>query len=686
MKRTLWYLLTAISLGLSLLAAPITTAQSPTPGQGLIAWTPIETSWSEKNVLKQARIQALAVSPQEPAVVYAGTALKGLFKSTDGGDTWHKLPIPHPNTIALAVEAENIYLATGGGIFTSSDAGESWQAANAGLGDNLAYVLLADPHAAGTVYAGTDGKGVLKSTDGGGGWIATGLTSVNVLTMALDPQTSALYVGTIDSLTPDETKPPGGKIFKSTDDGQNWEVISEDFARALAVDPQTADLYVGIMGKGILKSKDGGLSWSTVSEELSEVIALAAESGTIYAGTSQGAFKSTDGGASWTAIDLKANVIFTLALDRSAPGTLYAGTLENGVFKSADGGAEWVAINKIVEEETASSEAVAIAVSPLEPQTVCVATKGAGVFKSVNGGLDWQSMNEGLLDRDIRALVLSESTLYVGTEGGGVFTTEYEGMYWKEDNQGLSDRNVRALALDAETNTLYAGTWGGGVFKNRHDGTGWQAVNEGLGSKEVQTLAVAPGSETVYAGTGGGVFKSTDGGEHWSAVNEGLTNTSIRTLALAPRAPDTIYAGVYGGGVFRSGNGGAEWQNLHPSAKFYSMLVDPLEAQVIYAGTGTEMMMSGDGGATWEQVESLGQPISYLALAPSDPQIVYAAGKDGLLKGTIDRAALVPPSLWWKVGIISLVVVLVVASVLCAFVVRYRGRALQSYFQPPEET
>jgi len=299
--------------------ATITSAQSP-PGKGIITWTPIEKLWGEDNILKQARIQTLAVSLQEPAVVYAGAALKGLFKSTNGGDTWNRLPAPHPNAIALAMDAENIYFATGGGLFKSSDEGESWQSADAGLEDNLAYVLVVDPHAPGTVYAGTDGKGVLKSTDGGTGWVATGLTSVNVLTMALDPQTANLYAGTIDTL--EAAKPPSGKIFKSTDGGQSWEIISEDFARALAVDPQTSDLYAGIIGKGTLKSTDGGLSWSTVNEELREVIALAAASDTIYAGTGQGAFKSTDGGASWTAIDLTANVILTLALNHSNPGVL----------------------------------------------------------------------------------------------------------------------------------------------------------------------------------------------------------------------------------------------------------------------------------------------------------------------------------------------------------------------------
>ncbi len=673
MKRNLWCLVAVILLGLSFMTVTITSAQSPAPGEGIITWTPIETSWGGENVLKRARIQALAVSPQEAATVYAGAALKGLFKSTDGGDSWHKLPVPHPNTIALAMEAENIYYATGGGIFKSSDGGQSWQAADTGLGDNLAYVLVVDPHAPGTVYAGSDGKGVLKSTDGGKGWFATGLTAVNVLTMALDPQTATLYAGTIDTL--DETKTPGGKIFKSTDGGQNWEVISENFVRALAVDSHTSDLYVGTIGKGIFKSADGGASWSIVNETLKEVIALAADSGTIYAGTSQGVFKSADGGASWAAIDLTANVILTLALNRSDPGALYAGTLENGIFKSANGGAEWVAVNKIAGKD-ASSEAVAVAVSPLEPQTVCLATKGAGVFKSVNGGADWQGMNEGLLDRDIRALALSGRALYVGTEGGGVFTTGYEGLYWKEDNEGLTNKDVRALALDARTNTLYAAMWGGGVFRNRPDDPGWQAVNEGLTNKEVQALAVLPGSETVYAGTGGGVFKSADGGEHWSAINEGLTNTSIRTLALAARAPDTIYAGVYGGGVFKSVNGGAEWQSLPLSAKFYSMLVDPLEAQVIYAGTGTEMMTSRDGGATWGQVESLGKSVSYLALAPGDPEIIYAAGRDGLLRGAIDRSALIPPSPWWRVGIIVLAVVLVAA--ITFLVVRYRRRPLQS--------
>ena len=97
------------------------------------------------------------------------------------------------------------------------------------------YALAIDPTNPSTLYAGTWGGGVFKSTNGGGNWRAvnTGLTSTNVRALAINPTTpSTLYAGASIS-----------GVFKSTNGGGNWSAVntglSNNYVSALAIDPTT---------------------------------------------------------------------------------------------------------------------------------------------------------------------------------------------------------------------------------------------------------------------------------------------------------------------------------------------------------------------------------------------------------------------------------------------------------------
>ena len=106
-------------------------------------------------------INALAIDPQTPSTLYAGTS--------------------------------------GGGVFQSTDGGANWRAINTGLTGGEVRALAIDPQTPSTLYAGTSGRGVFQSTDGGASWraINTGLTTLDVRALAIDAHTpGTLYAGT----------------------------------------------------------------------------------------------------------------------------------------------------------------------------------------------------------------------------------------------------------------------------------------------------------------------------------------------------------------------------------------------------------------------------------------------------------------------------------------------------------
>ena len=147
--------------------------------------------------------------------------------------------------------------------------------------------------------------------------------------------------------------------------------------------------------------------------------------------------------------------VVALAIDPTAPRTLYAGMEDAGLFKSTDGGGSWRQVN---------FPAGALLFDPAMPGTIYAAGMFRGVAKSTNAGDTWSFAGTGYF---VRALALDPSaprTLYAGTEGGGVFKSTDAGATFRTFNTGLTSLNVGALAIDRSTpRMLYAAT-DGGVF------------------------------------------------------------------------------------------------------------------------------------------------------------------------------------------------------------------------------
>ena len=422
--------------------------------------------------------QGLAIDPQTPSTLYAGTQVHGVFKSTDGGSSWSAVntDLTDFNVLALAIDPQTpstLYAGLAGGLHVqkSVDGGATWITRIPIGGSPLATVVRAlavDPETPTTVYAGTTNGGVFKS-NAFFSWSAvnTGLTALDVRTVAVDPITpSILYAGT------------DGGMFKTTNGGSSWSAVNTGLTnldiRALVLGSQIpSTLYVGFEGLGFLgfpfggvfKSTDGGANWGSASSGLpgSPVRVLVVDPqtpATLYAGTTgDGVFKSTDEGTSWSATGLTVGEISALALDPQTPSIVYAGFggLFGGLEKSLDGGATWFSVCSF---RVPCPIVRALAVDPQTPATLYVGTGGA-VFKSTNGGFNWSSASSGLPGFRVQTLAIdpqTPSTLYVGTNGG-VFKSTDGGANWSELNSGLTTLFVNALGIDpAAPTTLYAAT------------------------------------------------------------------------------------------------------------------------------------------------------------------------------------------------------------------------------------
>jgi photosystem II stability/assembly factor-like uncharacterized protein len=283
------------------------------------------------------------------------------------------------STVFAAVDAGISYT---GGVYKSTDGGETWTQVNSGLPYPLAHSVAISPNYAddSTVFAGTY-HGVYKSTDGGETW-----TRMNcyyyVQSVAISPD----YANdpTVFAVTDDG-------VYKSTDGGETWTQIglSNTVVYSVAVSPNYADDSAVFAGTyhGFYKSTDGGETWtqngfSYNGFTYTDVYSVAfspnyANDSTVFAVTDDGVYKSTDGGETWTEIGLSNTMVYSVAVspNYADDSTVFAGTYPGGVYISTNGGESWTEIG------LSNTVVYSVAVSPnyADDSTVFAGTSG-GVF------------------------------------------------------------------------------------------------------------------------------------------------------------------------------------------------------------------------------------------------------------------------------------------------------------------
>lgn len=193
----------------------------------------------------------IVADPVSPGTIY--TYVFGINKSTDGAATWadtssglgDPLPgDPGPMVGTLAIDRKNPSTLYAGrwekGIYKSTDGGSSWHALDMGLNPSGIASIAVDPNDSSIVFAGTAEDGLFKSTDAGAHWapVSTGQPNRQVLALAID-RGSAVYAGVYDCC-----------VLKSSDGGTTWTdtnpALHETFVEVLVADPVTPGVvYAG---------------------------------------------------------------------------------------------------------------------------------------------------------------------------------------------------------------------------------------------------------------------------------------------------------------------------------------------------------------------------------------------------------------------------------------------------------
>ena len=220
---------------------------------------------------------------------------------------------------------------------------------------------------------------------------------------------------------------------------------------------------------------------------------------------------------------------------------------------------------------------------------------------------------------------------------------------------GPDGGNVRSLAFDPnDPSRILLGTSAGQVFVSQDGGKTWAPLAHlGVGDDLVIDHIVfdPTNTKTIYAGgwglyhdDEGDVFRSDDGGATWKAL-AGARGKSIRALAMAPSDHNVLVIGALDG-VFRSKDAGATWERMtpenpevlenHASMKnFVSVAIDPLNPDVVYAGTRHLAWKTSNAGQSWHNIKDGmldDSDVFSIIVDPKTPSRVYASACSGIYK------------------------------------------------------
>src|ERR1700758_3869835 len=465
-------------------------------------WAPIGPSPLHAGIDVNGQVTSIAVNPNNPNVIYIGTAWGGVWRTHDGGANWTplfdhapSLGIGEPAAIAIdPIDTSIIYAGTsnregsqfssaatqpGAGLFKSTDAGASWiqlgssypssSPSNASIFFNQAInVVIVDPANNQIVYLASN-SGLFRSTDGGLNWNQAVAPNGAANTLVLDPPSPAsariLYAGI-----------NGVGVVQSTDGGQNWATILNAATPAVAT-KLTGGGYTGFskvvvaLAPPTSPANPGGIR--VLYASMVGIPNVFGPPDTV------GLFLSQDKGATWTtraatgtSSTTYGGYAFHLAVDPDSPGDgvgdiIYFGTLTQ--VRSTDAGATFGGTTGL----HADTHTWAFAKRPSLP-TLTFCGNDGGIFNSADG-VNFGSLNDGGLQT---------------------------GLFYNLDVKPDATASVTLGALQDNGVATTAGT----------ASPAWRA---GLGGDGFDVAHDGQIAAQVYARSNGAIFRSTDDGDSY---------------------------------------------------------------------------------------------------------------------------------------------------------------------------
>ena len=632
-------------------------------GDGIYRSDDAGKSWTHLGLRQGEQIPAIAVDPGNPDVIFAAvlghpygpSAERGIFKSSDGGKSWKKvlykdertggsdvvIDPKNPNIVYASLWEEtlgpwedgNEYSGTGGGLFKSTDGGETWHPLKNGLPANLVQINVAlapsEPNrlyatlstTTQGAYASGQGNGVYRSDDGGASWRK----------ITDDPRPAMkigggdLSVPVVDPANPDVVYVTSIVTVRSSDGGKTWMTLrgapGGDDYQNMWINPRNPKILLLVGDQGAVVTVNGGRTWSSwYNQPTAQLYHVAAthtfpyhvcggqqESGSVCISS-----RGNDGEITFRDWHPAGIIEYgEAAPDPLHPQIIYgAGRTEVSRYDSVTGDVQNVTPLPVHERGFRADRTEPILFSPVDPHLLYYAANR--LFSTHDYGHSWQIISPDLTqsktgqpasvppltakqqDRrrgaiySLAASYKTTKTIWTGTDDGLVWITRDGGAHWTN----ITPPGVTAWSKIAELDTA-----------RFDDNTAYVAVNR------MRVNDMRP-----YA------FRTHDGGKSWTAIVDGLPgNAPVNAVRADPVTPGLLYAATELG-VYVSFNDGAHWEPLQynlPHTSMRDLLVH--EDDLIVATHGRSFWILDDVAPLRTIAEAESQRQSLPMLLPPAP-------------------------------------------------------------------
>jgi photosystem II stability/assembly factor-like uncharacterized protein len=572
----------------------------------------------------------VAVDTHRSGTVLAATGNALLFRSTNGGDTWERLPFPAELRARLhafvVVPRSGVYLAGLGddsraysGILRSADGGRSWTRL-AGLGAKEVWSIAVWPLNSQVIAAGA-ADGVFLSRDGGEQWVRISPESNRALrpivSLAFDTTDSRIvYAGT--------PRLP----WRTTDGGQTWEsahygMLDDSDIFSIHVDQTRPLRLFAAACSGMYHSVTQGYSWKKLPgadgapSRTYQIVQDTLQPEIMFAGTARGLVRSTDRGVTWHL--LSAHASRSVAFDPARPGRVYVATDDAGLFRSDDHGETLVSIN----EGFCNRRVLSLAASGDALWASSGASAAAStIYRRSLSGESWEDL--GLRGPQVLEIVPLDATRLYALTPRNLLRSVDGGQTWEPFAAPPVSSRLTALLIPAvETPRLVVSTEKDGIYFSDDEGSTWLPSRAPEGLSGIKSLvALAPGSLAVV--TPAGLMLSSDGAE-FSAIPFPQPGSAIHGLV----ATGSGLMAATSRGLMRANAQGENWRRVPgvmDGSSVSAICKHPTRRGVLFASRYGRIYGSVDDGLTWIPVTPDGalQNVDALVTTEANPGAIFA--------------------------------------------------------------
>jgi photosystem II stability/assembly factor-like uncharacterized protein len=579
-------------------------------GNGMYRSADAGATWTHLGLDDTRQISRVVVDPRNADVVfvaalghaYGANAERGVYRTRDGGRTWRKVLFKSDDVGAAdlafdPVDSKIVYASLwntrrppwsiyppsygpGGGVYKSTDGGDSWKQLTTGLPvEGLGRVGLAvAPTNRGRVYAIVDAKagGLYRSDDAGATWTLASneariwgrgwyFCKVNV-----DPKNAdAVYVSNTS-------------LYRSADGGKTWTAIKGapggDDYHQLWINPDDPGRMILASDQGAVVTVDGARTWSSwYNQPTAELYHVAADNRFPYWVTGSQQDSGSAGVPSRSSLaEISAHdwrpVCAGGESDYTAPDPLHPEILFGGRVTRCNvttGEIVNVSPERSLPANTARHTwTLPLVFSQADPRALYFSDQF--LFKTTNGGESWAQISPDLTREDpgvppnldattaadapegkrrgviytIAPSPLRAPTLWVGTDDGLIQRTDDDGKTWTNVTPPELTAWSKVVMMDAshfDVREAYAAIdrhrledYEPHAYRTRDGGKTWQSITSGLpAGVYLQTIKEDPKRRgLLFAGTELGVFVSFDDGDRWESLQLNLPPASVRDLVI----------------------------------------------------------------------------------------------------------------------------------------------------------